>query len=36
MVTLASEKHDLLNFIPAKKIVYYLDKIALMEMMGID
>lgn len=36
MVTLASEKHDLLNFIPAKKIVYYLDKIVLMEMMGID
>ncbi|MNY57114.1 hypothetical protein D3C86_1932700 [compost metagenome] len=36
MVTLASEKHDLLNFIPAEKIAYYLNKMVLMEMMGID
>lgn len=34
MVTLASEKHDLLNFIPAEKIAYYLNKIVLMEMMA--
>lgn len=27
MVTLASEKHDLLNFIPAEKIAYYLNKV---------
>ncbi|MBM6443466.1 hypothetical protein JQF37_07545 [Pseudomonas sp. MIL9] len=34
MVTLASEKHDLLNFIPAEKIAYYLNKMVLMEIMA--
>ncbi|UUT24060.1 alpha/beta hydrolase [Pseudomonas sp. T8] len=34
MVTLASEKNDLLNFIPAEKIAYYLNKMMLMEMMA--
>jgi hypothetical protein len=36
MVTLASEKNDLLNFIPAEKIAYYLNKMMLMEMMGVQ
>lgn len=30
MVTLASEKNDLLNFIPAEKIFYYLAKMVVM------
>lgn len=30
MVTLASEKHDLLNFIPAEKVAYYLHKMVVM------
>ncbi|WWL45075.1 hypothetical protein V5O39_03620 [Pseudomonas parakoreensis] len=34
MVTLASEKNDLLNFIPAEKITYYLNKMMLMETMA--
>jgi hypothetical protein len=32
LVTLASEKHDLLNFIPAEKIAYYLHKMVVMGM----
>ncbi|HEX4547991.1 hypothetical protein [Pseudomonas sp.] len=32
MVTLASEKHDLLNFIPAERITYYLNKMVVMGM----
>lgn len=34
MVTLA-ENHDLLHFIPAEKITYYLSKMLLMDMMGL-
>ena len=34
MVTLASDSNGLLNFIPAEKIVYYLDKMLLLEMTG--
>ncbi|QBZ92815.1 hypothetical protein EPZ47_15345 [Pseudomonas viciae] len=34
MVTLASEKNDLLNFIPAGKIAYYLNKMVLTEMVA--
>ncbi|NAT17533.1 hypothetical protein CU666_26665 [Pseudomonas syringae pv. actinidifoliorum] len=32
LVTLASEKHDLLNFIPAEKITHYLNKMVVMGM----
>ena len=35
MVTLASDTEGLLNFIPAEKIVYYLDRMLLMEMGGM-
>jgi len=35
MVTLASDSEGLLSFIPAEQIVYYLDKMLLMEMMGL-
>lgn len=34
LVTLASEQHRLLNFIPAEKIAYYLNKMVMMEMIG--
>lgn len=34
MVTLASDVNGLLSFIPAEKIVYYLDKILVLEMTG--
>ncbi|MNJ78495.1 hypothetical protein D3C77_762630 [compost metagenome] len=34
MVVLASDPLGLLNFIPAEKITYYLNKMMLMEMMG--
>lgn len=34
MITLASERNDLLNFIPAEKITYYLNKMMLMETMA--
>lgn len=34
MVTFASDSESQLNFIPAESIVYYLDKILLMEMEG--
>jgi hypothetical protein len=35
MVTLASDLEGFLSFIPAEQIVYYLDKMLLMEMMGL-
>lgn len=35
LVTLASDTKGLLSFIPAEKIVYYLDKMLFMEMMGM-
>lgn len=35
MVTIASDPNGLLSFIPAEKIVYYLDKMLIMEMMGM-
>lgn len=35
MVTLASDPKGLLSFIPAEQIVYYLNKMLLMEMMGM-
>lgn len=34
MVTLASDVNGLLNFIPAEKILYYLDRILMLEMTG--
>jgi hypothetical protein len=35
MVTIASDSYGLLSFIPAETIVYYLDKMLIMEMMGM-
>lgn len=34
MVTLVSDSESQLNFIPAERIVYYLDKMLLMKMEG--